>query len=153
MFARYFERNNRKNAVERLRSRDKPNEHVPAVFNVGLLLGLAIPFFLEGIVESQKSSTGINSTQAGYLMQVWGGFALVVLFLLLFGINSWVWNEAKINYTFIFEFDTKHHLDYRQYLEVRTIPCRRWLLTIVTYILDISWICAVLVDIQKLLAR
>jgi xenotropic and polytropic retrovirus receptor 1 len=118
MFARYFERNNRKNAVERLRSKDKPNEHVPAVFNVGLLLGLTIPFFLEGIVESRKPSTGINIPQAGYLMQVWGGFALVVLFLLLFGINSWVWHDAKINYTFIFEFDTKHHLDYRQYLEV-----------------------------------
>ena len=118
MFARYFERNNRKHAVERLRSKDKQHEHVSSVFNVGLLLGLAIPFFLEGIVEARKPSTGIIIPQAGYLLQVWGGLALVVLFLLLFGINSWVWHDAKINYTFIFEFDTKHHLDYRQYLEV-----------------------------------
>jgi hypothetical protein len=51
-------------------------------------------------------------------MQVWGGFGLVVLFLLLFGINCWVWHNTKINYTFIFEFDTRHNLDYRQYLEV-----------------------------------
>jgi xenotropic and polytropic retrovirus receptor 1 len=59
-----------------------------------------------------------TAPQMSFLLQVWGGFALIVLFLLLFGINAWVWTETKINYTFIFEFDTKHHLDYRQYLEV-----------------------------------
>lgn len=121
MFARYFERNNRKNAVERLRSRDNPNEHVPAVFNVGLLLGLAIPFFVEGVVDSQNASIGDSIPQVEYLLQVWGGLALVVLFLLLFGINCWIWQNSKINYTFIFEFDTKHHLDYRQYLEVQLL--------------------------------
>jgi len=118
MYARYFERNNRKNAVERLRSRDKPNEHVPAVFNVGFLLGLSVPFLIEGIVISQERSTSQSIPQTIFLLQVWGGIALVLLFLLLFGVNCWVWHNTKINYTFIFEFDTKHHLDYRQYLEV-----------------------------------
>jgi len=56
--------------------------------------------------------------QASYLLQVWGGFSLVVLFLMLFGINCWVYVKTKIHYTFIFEFDTKHHLDHRQYMEV-----------------------------------
>ena len=65
-----------------------------------------------------KPSTAVAIPQTTFLLQVWGGFALVDLFLLLFGINCWVWHETKINYTFIFEFDPKHHLDYRQYLEV-----------------------------------
>jgi len=134
MFARYFERNNRKNAVERLRSKDKPNEHVPAVFHVGLLLGLAIPFFLEGVVDSQNPSIDLTIPQSAYLLQVWGGFALVILFLLLFGINCWVWHDAKINYTFIFEFDTKHHLDYRQYLEVPLILVEEYVDILLSYL-------------------
>jgi len=104
--------------VERLRSMDKQNEHIFAVFNDGFLLGLAVPFFIEGLVNAKESIDNHSIPQAGYLLQVWGGFGLVILFLLLFGINCWVWTITKINYTFIFEFDTKHHLDYRQYFEV-----------------------------------
>ena len=104
--------------MERLRSQDKRNEHVPAVFHVGFLLGLAIPFLLEGLVNAQESVNSGAIPQTTYLLQVWGGIGLVILFLLLFGINCWAWTVAKINYTFIFEFDTKHHLDYRQFLEV-----------------------------------
>ena len=84
---------------------------------MGFFLGLAIPLLLEGLVTAGKTSPN-DIPQAALLLQVWGGFGLVILFLLLFGINCWAWTVAKINYTFIFEFDTKHHLDYRQYLEV-----------------------------------
>jgi len=55
------------------------------------------------------------------MLQIWGGLGLIVLFLLLFGINAWVWHNTKINYIFIFEFDTKQHLNYRQYLEVLSL--------------------------------
>jgi len=108
--------------VERLRTREKPNQHIPAVFNVGFFLGLAIPLLLEGLVSARQA--GPEIPEAGFLLQVWGGFGLITLFLLLFGINCWVWTVAKINYTFIFEFDTKHHLDYRQYLEVLSLDER-----------------------------
>lgn len=88
--------------------------------------------------------------EAGFLLQVWGGFGLVILFLLLFGINCWVWSETKINYTFIFEFDTKHHLDYRQYMEVSSFV--RFDLYVVTYITSIFGFFILLVNVQKLLA-
>ena len=70
---------------------------------------------------SRKPLTGQTITQAEFLIQIWGGLGLILLFLLLFGVNAWVWHKTKINYTFIFEFDTKHHLDYRQYLEVSSL--------------------------------
>jgi len=69
-------------------------------------------------VVSRQPSTKDTVPQAEILLQVWAGLGLIVLFLLLFGINAWVWHKTKINYTFIFEFDLKDHLDYRQYLEV-----------------------------------
>jgi hypothetical protein len=115
------------------------------VFNVGFLLGLAIPFFIEGLVVAFEPNTATTLPQAGYLLQVWGGFGLVILFLLLFGINCWVWHTAKINYTFIFEFDTRHNLDYRQYLEVHFSVSS---LTKVTGVTCISWMFFLLVDFQ-----
>jgi hypothetical protein len=38
---------------------------------------------------------------------------------LLFCLDCRVWATSKINYVFIFEYDTRHHLDWRQLSEVR----------------------------------
>jgi hypothetical protein len=32
-----------------------------------------------------------------------------------------VWTRAKINYAFVFEYDTRHTLDWRQLTEVRVL--------------------------------
>ena len=72
-------------------------------------------------MASLKRSTRDKLPQAGVLLQVWAGVGLVLLFLLLFGINAWVWHNTRINYTFIFEFNPKEHLNYRQYLEVSSL--------------------------------
>lgn len=40
-----------------------------------------------------------------------------VLFL-FFCLACRVWHRSKINYVFVFEFDTRHHLDWRQLAEV-----------------------------------
>lgn len=32
-----------------------------------------------------------------------------------------IWTRAKINYVFVFEYDTRHALDWRQLTEVRTL--------------------------------
>ena len=40
---------------------------------------------------------------------------------LLFCLDCRVWASSKINYVFIFEYDTRHHLDWRQLSEVSKI--------------------------------
>jgi hypothetical protein len=42
----------------------------------------------------------------------------MLLQVLLFAINLCVWAKNKINYAFIFEFDPRHQMNYRQFLEV-----------------------------------
>jgi len=37
---------------------------------------------------------------------------------LLFCLACRVWHLSKINYVFVFEYDTRHHLDWRQLAEV-----------------------------------
>lgn len=118
LFARYYEHGDRNNAVERLSSRGKPKDHAESLLLVGFLLGLAVPFLIEGVIVSQKQSTLSTLPQTSFLIQLWGGFSLVLLLMLLFGINCWIWHRCKIHYTFIFEVDSRHKLNYRQYLEV-----------------------------------
>lgn len=48
-----------------------------------------------------------------------GGVALILAQALLFAVNLKVWAQNKINYAFIFEFDARHTMNYRQFLEVR----------------------------------
>lgn len=35
-----------------------------------------------------------------------------------------VWSQSKVNYRFIFEYNTRHTLEWRQLLEVSTNQCR-----------------------------
>ncbi len=49
---------------------------------------------------------------------MYGGYFLVLLLMLLFCFDCKLWNLNKVNYVFIFEFDTRHHLDWRQLAEV-----------------------------------
>jgi hypothetical protein len=47
-------------------------------------------------------------------LQIYAAYFL----LLLFCLACRVWHEYKINYVFIFEYDTRHFLDWRQLAEV-----------------------------------
>lgn len=45
-----------------------------------------------------------------------------VFLFLLFCLDCRIWTQAKINYPFIFEFDTRHNVDWHQLSEVSILP-------------------------------
>ncbi|CCJ28796.1 unnamed protein product [Pneumocystis jirovecii] len=96
IFAYYFEKNNRKRAIEKLRTKQKTTDYANALFRVGLYLGISLPLLIEGLIY-----VGELDLVKKYLLQIWGGFFIIL-----------------INYIFIFEFDTRHNLDWKQYLEI-----------------------------------
>jgi hypothetical protein len=51
----------------------------------------------------------------------------MLILMIFFVIDCKLWTKAKVNYVFVFEFDTRHHLDWRQLAEVRcaTIQVQR----------------------------
>jgi hypothetical protein len=53
-------------------------------------------------------------------LQIYAGYFLANFLLLLFCLACRVWHQTKINYVFIFEYDTRHFLDWRQLSEVCT---------------------------------
>ncbi len=121
LYSIYFENGNRKVGVDKLRSQGKVDEHFGAMFLGGLFLGMAVPLFLEALVVGGKRVVDHSMPEAGILLQLWGGIFLVILFLCIFTINCYVWTIYKINYRFIFEFDARNCLNYREYLEIPSL--------------------------------
>lgn len=86
---------------------------------IGLYLGLSLSALVRALVEMREIlESEEKNTVWPKLIELYSGFFLAIVFLLLFGGNMYIWTMSHINYKFIFEFDTRSNLDFRQYLEV-----------------------------------
>jgi hypothetical protein len=46
---------------------------------------------------------------------------MISFHVLLFCLACMIWTKSKVNYRFIFEYNTRHTLEWRQLLEVRFV--------------------------------
>lgn len=123
LYARYFERGNHKIAVSKLRSFSKVGHYSSNAFINGLLLGGGLLFGIQGIVygaDFLRSPDPTVAVRSSFLFQLYAGYFMALLLFLSFVLACRLWNRAKVNYVFIFEFDTRHVLDWRQLAE---LPC------------------------------
>ncbi|KAJ5665181.1 uncharacterized protein N7477_007629 [Penicillium maclennaniae] len=122
LYARYFERGNRKIAASKLRhTMKKSGDFSPSTFRSGLLLTAGTLFAIQALVyASQHLRHGEVQIQVwtSYLLQIYGGYFLIAFHFLLFSLDCMVWTKSKINYAFVFEYDTRHTLEWRQLLEI-----------------------------------
>ncbi|KAJ5981312.1 hypothetical protein N7522_013733 [Penicillium canescens] len=141
LYARYFERGNHKIAVSKLRHTiKKSGDYSPNTFRSGLLLMGGTLFSIKGLVDAtQKLRTAEldKQVQTSYLLQIYGGYFLIVFHVLLFCMDCMIWTKSKINYAFVFEYDSRHTLEWRQYLE---IPSFFFFLMGLFMWLNFSWI-------------
>jgi hypothetical protein len=118
LYARYFERGNHKLAVGKLRSLGKKRgDEGESSFHNGLLIGIGGVFAIQGLIYGAQLLFDDDHevrTQTSYLMQIYGGYFLMLMLFSWFCINCWIWTANKVNYPFIFEFDPRHHLDWRR---------------------------------------
>lgn len=60
LFAKYYEKGNRKQAVQKLRTKAHTEDHLWTMWRVGMNFGIAIPLMLQGMVLSQNPRTRIE---------------------------------------------------------------------------------------------
>ncbi|KAK0383528.1 hypothetical protein NLU13_9439 [Sarocladium strictum] len=118
LYARYFERGNHKLAVGKLRSLSKkPGNEGGSSFQNGLMIGIGGVFAVQGLIDGAQLLFHDDHelrVRTSYLMQIYGGYFLMLMLFSWFCINCWIWTANKVNYPFIFEFDPRHHLDWRR---------------------------------------
>lgn len=121
LYARYFERGNHKLAAGKLRSLVKRSkDESGSSFLNGILIGTGTVFTLQGLVYGAQllfHEDGEMRLRTNYLLQIYAGYFFMLLLFSLFCINCFIWETHKINYPFIFEFDQRHHLDWRRVAE------------------------------------
>lgn len=122
LYARYFERGNHKIAAGKLRSLSKrPADQSFSTFRSGVLIGTGLVLAIQGLVYGAEllfhPEDPVMRQRTGYLLQIYGGYFLMLYIFMLFCLDCRIWTKNKINYTFIFEFDPRNHLDWRELAE------------------------------------
>ncbi|KIV93148.1 hypothetical protein PV10_04386 [Exophiala mesophila] len=123
LYARYFERGNHKIAVRKLRSRLTNGDQSATTFRNGLYVASGSCFAIAGLVDACDRLFGsdpVMALQTSYLLQLYAGYFLAVLLFLIFVLDCGIWSKAHVNYVFVFEYDTRHVLDWRSLAE---LPC------------------------------
>ncbi|KAH1491873.1 hypothetical protein KXV92_008653 [Aspergillus fumigatus] len=124
LYARYLEHGNRKITISKLRhTTNKSGDYSPNTFRAGLLSMAGVLFGVQSLIYATRHlehSDPSVQVQTSYLLQIYGGYFLIVLHFLLFCFDCMIWTKTKINYIFVFEYDTRHALDWRQLSE---LPC------------------------------
>ncbi|CAG8651238.1 15606_t:CDS:10 [Rhizophagus irregularis] len=118
-----FEGGSRSQALQKLRMPNKENKtYYYSILRIGLYLGLSLSALVRALVEMREIlENEEKNTIWPKLIELYSGFFLAIVFLLLLGVNMYIWTMSHINYKFIFEFDTRSNLDFRQYLEIPSI--------------------------------
>ncbi|KAL1841452.1 hypothetical protein VTJ49DRAFT_7067 [Mycothermus thermophilus] len=122
LYARYFEKGNHKIAAGKLRGlQRRPGDTSGSTFRSGLMIGIGVVFAIQGLVHGADFLFDDDYEdileRTSYLLQLYGGYFLMLLLFSLFTLACYLWTKHKVNYPFIFEFDARHVLDWRQLAE------------------------------------
>lgn len=121
LYARYFERGNKKVAAGKLRNLNRrTGDSSDSTFRSGLFIGCGAVFGIQGLVYGSELLFDEDSDlvqKSSFLMQLYAGYFLILLLFTLFTLDCRIWSKNRINYPFIFEFDTRNNLDWKQLAE------------------------------------
>lgn len=81
------------------------------------MAGLGLAFGIEGLIRGIHQDSGPDAEPI-YLIQIYAGYALLLLLMACFCIACREFKRHKVNFVNILELDGRHHLDWRQLFEI-----------------------------------
>ncbi|KXT04848.1 hypothetical protein AC578_3485 [Pseudocercospora eumusae] len=122
LYARYFEKGNRKVAVSKLRTKTaKAGDFTGPVARTCALLAAGSVFGVQGLVKGAEllfTAPEPKHVHVAYLLQLYAGYFMMVLLAFLFVGCAGFFNEFRVNYQFIFELDNRQALNWLQMSEI-----------------------------------
>ncbi|KAL2062657.1 hypothetical protein VTL71DRAFT_5729 [Oculimacula yallundae] len=113
-YQRYFENGNHKVAARKLRaSIQKLSDGTLDSFTNGIMSGIAVMLLTQAIYNAVKmlqNPDHLVHLKTRLLLQIYGGYFLMLYLFILFCLSCRIWKNNHINYTFIFEFNRRHTL-------------------------------------------
>ncbi|XP_051128083.1 phosphate transporter PHO1 isoform X2 [Andrographis paniculata] len=118
LFTKHFANSDRKKAMKFLSPHYNNQDSHFVTFFVGLFTGSFVTLFSVYAILAYVSGLFLsaNGNEAAYMETVYpifSMFALLSLHLFMYGCNLFAWKATRINYNFIFEFQPKTALKYR----------------------------------------
>ncbi|KYG45289.1 hypothetical protein M433DRAFT_29376, partial [Acidomyces richmondensis BFW] len=123
LYGRYFERGNRKVAVNKLRQKiAKEGAYYGPTLRTGLLLGIGAVFGIQALVYAcirlLHPRVPGEDVLTAYLLQIYAGYFLMWVLVAMFCVDVAIFSHYRVNYQFIFEFDTRHNLNWKELCEL-----------------------------------
>jgi hypothetical protein len=97
----------RKQVMNRLRLPDKKSM-ASSHYTFGLLTGLSIHPLVRVITSASAFSKDVPDGL--FILQIYGGFAVPIIFTFLFSIDLIIWQKYRVNFPFIMELKARDHL-------------------------------------------
>lgn len=120
-----LEHGDRSKTMKRLRVPPLSERHNPkAVFRFGFFAGI----FLVQVIVITLTYIFLRSLPRDYVpaLRIFRSTFLLILFLCLFGLNTYAWRTSGVNHVLIFEINPRSHLDHYQLLETSFFLADVW---------------------------
>ena len=119
--------NPRSLAMQYLRGSEKKNDEF-VFFRVGCCVGTSVLFTVLSVIRLFSMKEAFRDPVWVSILYMYGGMFIIVLSFFGFSVDLYVWKRFRINYVFIFEFNTNHSLTYKQFTEFAAISLFLWAL-------------------------
>lgn len=117
LYAKHFTQGNRKVAASKLREKTVDSvDFIAPAGRAGIALGSALVLLILALVCGINDLNGIEpyAGQTTMLLQLYGGYFLILEMATMFVLACVVFNKFRINHGFIFELDRKSALNWYQ---------------------------------------
>lgn len=116
VFIKHFANGNRRKGMKSLRSKSKKEKHRTTFF-LGLFTGCSIAL-IAAIINAIHAGNLLNHVGRQLYMDtifpLYSLFGFIVLHMLMYGINTYLWRRFRVNYPFIFGFKPGTELGFRE---------------------------------------